>query len=168
MVLAVGLQAAFICVDSQKTAAGTAILFSKAYFALDPDMDRYLSHDLRSQADGALVADFIYAKTEDTRLRGFETGMAKRTLVHINAQTLATNGTAATVLVKGTSRTCINPVFAQVARLFRLGETYSFEETLTLVKENGQWKISGAPYDLPAFPLSVPPRLAACEPSVSL
>lgn len=148
IVLGVGLQAIFICADGKQSAARTAINFSKAYFSLDKNMDKYLCDALRTQDEGALIENYIHAKTEDTRLRGFDIGMAKRTLTHINAQTLSNDGTQAIIRVKGANRTCINPIFAYVARLFQIGETHHFEETLHLIKENGCWKISGAPYGI--------------------
>ena len=46
------------------------------------------------------------------------------------------------------TRTCIHPVFAYVASLFRLGQTHEFEETLELIKEDGKWKVCGTPYGL--------------------
>jgi hypothetical protein len=35
-----------------------------------------------------------------------------------------------------------------VAKIFSLGETHNVEETLTLVKEDGLWKVCGEPFAL--------------------
>jgi len=61
---------------------------------------------------------------------------------------LAQDGESATIQVKGKRRTQINPVYAYVAKLFGLGQTHTFEETLELIKEDGSWKVCGNPYGL--------------------
>ncbi|MDL2269230.1 hypothetical protein LJC71_02935 [Desulfosarcina sp. OttesenSCG-928-A07] len=148
LVLAAGLQAAFICADSKQTATEAAIDFSKAWLRLDPKMDQYLCDELRNKSEGGMIADTLYARTEDARLRGFDVGMARQSILHIETRVLAHDGDTATIYVKGTSRTCIHPVFTYVARLFRIGKIHTFEETLSLIKENSRWKICGAPYGL--------------------
>ncbi|BBO89801.1 hypothetical protein [Desulfosarcina ovata] len=147
-VLAVCFQVVFVFADCKQTATGTAVDFSKAYFRLDADMERYLCSDLTGEADESVSANYIQAMTETARQRGFGKGMVKRIITHLETETVAQDKDSATIHLKGASRTCIHPVFAYVAGLFRMGETYCFEETLNLVKENGRWKVCGAPYGL--------------------
>jgi hypothetical protein len=54
----------------------------------------------------------------------------------------------AEILITGQRRRSINPVFATVAKIFCLGDTYKFEETLTVVKEDDGWKVCGQPFSL--------------------
>lgn len=42
----------------------------------------------------------------------------------------------------------INPIFGLVSKVFVLGETYDVKETLTVIKEDGGWKVCGQPYSL--------------------
>lgn len=149
VILAVCLQVAFVFADGRQTATGTAIDFSKAYFLLDRDMQKYICTDLIDDDDASPVAAYLQAMNERARALGFETGMLKQMIVHLETETLAQDDTSATIHLKGLSRTHINPLYFYVARLFRLGNTYSFEKTLDLIKEDGRWKVCGTPYELP-------------------
>ena len=146
--LAVCLQVVFVFADCKQTATGTAIDFSKAYFLLDPDMDQYLCNELIGDDSESVAAAHIWAMTNQAGKRGFGIGMVRRTITHLDTETLAQDGESATIHLSGNSRTCIHPVFAYVAKLFHLGQTFTFEETLELIKEDGQWKICGTPYGL--------------------
>ena len=146
--LAVCLQVVFVFADCKQTATGTAIDFSKAYFLLDPDMDQYLCNELIGDDSESVAATHIWVMKNQAGKRGFGIGMVRRTITHLETETLAQDGESATIHLSGNSRTCIHPVFAYVAKLFRLGQTHTFEETLELIKEDGQWKICGTPYGL--------------------
>lgn len=148
VILAVSLQVAFVFADCKQTATGTAIDFSKAYFLLDADMEKYICSDLAGDADESAVASYLRAMTDEARERGFGTGMVRQTIYHVKTETLAQDAEAATIHLKGYSRTCIHPVFAYVAKLFHLGQTNTFEETLNLIKQDGKWKVCGSPYGL--------------------
>jgi hypothetical protein len=129
VVLAVCLQVVFVFADCKQTATGTAINFSKAYFLLDADMEKYMCSELAGDEDEPVVAAYLQAMSDET-------------------ETLAQDAESATIHLRGKQRTCIHPVFAYVASLFRLGQTHEFEETLELVKEDGKWKVCGTPYGL--------------------
>lgn len=147
VILAVSLQVVFVFADGRPTATGTAIDFSKALFLLDAEMGRYLCGQL--SADGESAADaHLHAMSNQARNRGFEIGMVRQMIYHVETTTLAQDGESATILVKGKRRTQINPVYAFVAKLFGLGRTHTFEETLELIKEDGSWKVCGNPFGL--------------------
>jgi len=147
VVLAVCLQVVFILADGRTTATGTAIDFSKAYFSLDADMDRYLSSELIGDEETAATA-YLQKKAAEAKERGFGQGMVRQAITHLETETLAQDDESATIHLKGESRTCIHPVFTYLATVFRIGQTYHFEETLDLVKEDGQWKVSGTPFGM--------------------
>ncbi|BBO70708.1 hypothetical protein DSCA_46380 [Desulfosarcina alkanivorans] len=148
VILAVCLQVAFVFADCKQTATGTAVDFSRAYFLLDPDMEKYMCSDLAGDADESAAATYLLTMTDEARERGFGTGMVRQTIYHVKTETLAQDAESATIHLKGYSRTCIHPVFAYVAKLFQLGRTNTFEGTLDLIKEDGKWKVCGAPYGL--------------------
>jgi hypothetical protein len=148
VILAVCLQVVFVFADCRPTATGTAINFSKAYFLLDADMEKYICSDLAGDEDESAAAAYLRAKADEARERGFSTGMVRQTIYHVDSETLAQDAESATIHLKGLRRTCIHPVFAYVAKLFQLGQVNPFEETLELRKEDGQWKVCGNPYDL--------------------
>ena len=148
LILTVCLQVAFVFADCKQTATGTAIDFSKAYFLLDSDMEDYLCSDLFGDGDESAAADYLLSMTDEARDRGFGNGMVRQTIYHVKADTLSQDAETATIHLKGLRRTCIHPVFAYVAKLFQLGQVREFEETLELMKEDGQWKVCGTPYGL--------------------
>lgn len=148
VILTVCLQVAFVFADNRPSATGTAIDFSKAYFMLDADMEKYLCTELAGDDDETVVADYLYAMKREAERRGFDIGMVRQTIYHVETATLNQEAESATIHIAGLSRTCINPVFTYVAKLFRLGDVRTFEATLELVKEDGRWKVCGTPYDL--------------------
>ena len=54
----------------------------------------------------------------------------------------------AEVRITGERFRSINPVFALIGRLFFLIEKHEVDETLSLVKEDGRWKVCGNPFSL--------------------
>jgi hypothetical protein len=148
VVLAVCLQVVFVFADCRQSATKTAVDFSKAYFLLDKDMDQYLCNDLVGDEDESAASAYLQSMTAEARDRGFGTGMVRKIITHLETETLAQNGESATIHLTGQSRTCIHPIFAYVAKLFHLGQSYRFEETLKLIKEDGQWKVCGTPFGL--------------------
>jgi len=148
VLLAVGLQVAFVFADGKQTATGTAVNFSKAFFLLDADMEKYMCGDLIADGEASAAAAHMQAMADDAAARGFSTSMVRETITHVKTETLAQDAESATIHMHGLRRTSINPVFAFVAKLFRLGDTREFEETLELVKEDGKWKVCGSPFGM--------------------
>jgi hypothetical protein len=148
VVLAVCLQVVFVFADCKQSATKTAVDFSKAYFLLDDDIETYLCTDLIGDEEETAASAYLRSKTAEARQRGFSTGMVRKIITHLETETLAQDDDSATIHVSGQSRTCIHPVFAYVANLFRIGQKYTFDETLELIKEDGRWKVCGTPYGL--------------------
>jgi hypothetical protein len=148
VVLAVCLQVVFVFADCKQSATQTAVDFSKAYFLLDKDLGTYLCSDLIGEEDESVACAYLRSTTADAGDRGFGPGMAKKMITHLKTETLAQDDGSATIHIHGESRTCIHPVFTYVAKLFHLGQKYTFEETLELIKEDGQWKVCGTPFGL--------------------
>jgi hypothetical protein len=148
VVLAVCLQVAFVFADCKQSATETAIDFSKAYFLLDADMGKYMCSDLVGEDDESAATTYIHAKTNEARQRGFGTGMVRKMITHLETETLTQDDESATIHLSGRNITCIHPVFAYVAKLFRLGKIDTFEETLDLIKEDDGWKVCGEPFGL--------------------
>ena len=148
VILAVCLQVVFVFADCKQTATGTAIDFSKAFFLLDADMEKYICSELTGDEDQSAATAHIQAMTDQANARGFGTGMVRQMIYHVKTETLAQDAESATIHLKGLRRTCIHPAFTFVAKLFQLGQARPFEETLELTKEDGRWKVCGAPFGL--------------------
>jgi hypothetical protein len=153
LAIAIALQVLFVFADGKKTATGTAVAFSKAYFMLDEDMEEYVCDELIGEEDESAVATYLYTRNQEAYKRGFGgqgfgKGMVKQMIYHVKTETIAQDDESATIHIHGLQRTNIHPAFTFVAKLFQLGQVREFEETLDLTKVDGQWKVCGSPYGL--------------------
>jgi hypothetical protein len=146
--IAIVLQVAYILLDSRQTATETAVAFSEAYFMADPAMADLVCDKILGDADETSVALYIHRVATEAQQRGVPVGYIRHQLEHIHTKTLHQDDTSAEIHLTARKRVCINPVFAWVAKLFFLGKTQKVEADLHLVKEAGQWKVCGTPYDL--------------------
>jgi hypothetical protein len=143
------LQVIFSMAENQSSPHRTALAFSKAYYALDPKMDRYLCEGLKANDDVNLVAEYRNRRFDEARERGLPLSYMKGALYHYETETrLGPDGKSAEVRLTALRRTAINPVFAWVAKLFFIGQNQPVEAVLELVKENGAWKVCGNPFGL--------------------
>jgi hypothetical protein len=148
--VAVILQLIFAIADCRDTPTKAAIEFSKDYFLLNEEMAERLCKELVSDEANNPVKAVILAAAGEASARGFEPGMVKRSLSHIETETISRDDKSAQIKLNARSRVCINPVFAWVATLFKLGETQEVETVISLIKEDGGWKVCGAPFGLGA------------------
>ncbi len=148
LILAVCLQIVFVVADCKESATTTAIEFTNAYFMLDTELNDFVCQDLAGDDEASATAAYLQSMSDEAREMGFGTGMVRKKIYHVETETIAQDAETATIHIKGHHRTCIHPVFTWVAKLFRLGRAHEFEETLKLVKEDGKWKVCGAPFGL--------------------
>lgn len=146
--LAIVLQGGLILLDSQQTATGTAVAFSKAYFMADPAMADLVCEEALGEGDETSVEEYIYKVGLEAQQRGVPVGYIRHQLEHVHTDTIQQDETSAEIHLTAKKRVSINPVFAWVAKLFFLGETHKVEAVLHLVKEEGRWKVCGSPYEL--------------------
>jgi hypothetical protein len=148
VIVAFVLQLALIGADRNETPGTVAVDFSKAYFSLDADMADQLCSEMAGDEDADVVDDYIQRVAAEARAEGFEPGWKKMALAHIELKTEMVDDNTAKVQITCERRRSMNPVFGTVAKIFCLGDTYHVEETLTLVKEEGGWKVCGQPFSL--------------------
>jgi len=148
VIIAFILQAVLIIADRHDSPGTAAVEFSKAYFKLNPSMASWLCSELTAAEDGSVVSDYLYRMTEEARANGFEPGWMKMALSHIELDTKMIDASTAEVHITCSRRRSMNPVFGLVSKVFLLGETHKVDETLTVVKEDGSWKVCGEPYSL--------------------
>jgi hypothetical protein len=125
-----------------------AVEFSKAYFKLNKGMGKLLCSDIAEDGESEVVDDYLNRVADQARSEGFDVSWMKMALLHIEAETQMLDDNVAEVRINCKRRRAVNPVFALVAKIFDLGETYKVEETLTLVKEDDLWKVCGEPFAL--------------------
>ena len=87
------------------------------------------------------VEDYLYDARLDAAERGFGENFAKYTLDHIETRTEYIDENNALVHLTARSRLRINPVYAYVARLFRIGDTYEVDESIQVKLVDGRWQV---------------------------
>jgi hypothetical protein len=148
IVVAFILQIVLIGADRHETPGTVAVDFSKAYFNLDADMADLLCSEMTGDEDADVVDDYIQRVAAEARAEGFDPSWKKMVLAHVELETEMVDENTAEVQITCERRRSPNPVFGAVAKIFCLGGTYQVEETLTVVKEDGGWKVCGQPFSL--------------------
>lgn len=144
------LQIILVSADKTETPYSVAIDFAKAFYRLDPGMSDYLCEEVKTLDEEDVVANYIEAVRFETQQQGFGLNWAKSRLYGIHTHTVYTGENEAEVEFKAERRKEIHPVFAIVAKLFFLGETYQVNETIRMIKENGKWKVCEGFLPIPA------------------
>jgi hypothetical protein len=147
VIVALILQVALIVADRQEDLpANTAIAFAQSYFKLDEGMARYLCNELTEEADENVVAGYINRVADEAVVMGYKTNYMKTALSDIKAETEMEDENTAVVRIKAERRRYLNPIFGAIGKIFFLTESYPVELSLTLIMEDGQWKVCGAPF----------------------
>ncbi len=142
------LQIVLVTTDQHELPANAAVEFSKAYFNLSNGMEKRLCSEITEEGESDVVDDYLDRMADQARSEGFDASWMKMALLHIETETQMLDDNVAEVRINCNRRRAVNPVFAIVAKLFCLGETYQVEETLTMVKEDDLWKVCGEPFVL--------------------
>lgn len=150
LLLGMFLQVILAYADTTDTPGKTAVNFSKAYFKLDPAMSKYLCDELTAAEETDAVSRFLNRARAEAGQRGFETRYLQSYLYEITTHTLSESGDRATVRLHCKRRKSIHPVYAIVAKMFHIGNTYTVDEVIHLIRENGKWKVCGEPFALTA------------------
>lgn len=121
----------------------TAVAFTKAYYALDPDMADYLCTEYTENEDIDVVDDYLHRVSVEASAMGFETSFMRSRLFSPHSELVSRSDDEAVVHITATRKRNLNPIFTLIGRFFSLGQTYPVEETIHLVKEDDQWKVCG-------------------------
>ena len=148
IVVAFILQIVLVMADHHESPGIAAVEFSKAYFKLDIAMEKRLCREITEEGESEVVSDYLNRVADQAESEGFAASWMKMSLSHIETETQMVDDKVAEVRINCNRRRAVNPVFALVAKIFSLGETHNVEETLTLVKEDGIWKVCGEPFAL--------------------
>lgn len=124
--------------------------FTQAYFMLDPSMGEYLSKDARYNDDNLDMVEFyLDIKKYHARYQGYGLDYFKMQPIRMEAQVLNRDDSSATLKYNVETIRSINPLFRAVGFIFGLLEKHHSSDTITMVKEDGQWKVGPGAFDLP-------------------
>jgi hypothetical protein len=149
VVIFVILQGILISVGKVDNPAEAAVDFTKAYYMLDgAAMSELLCNELAEDEEADVVGAYLHSVADQARSMGFSQDYMRNQLSHVKTEIQMTDENSARVRITGERMRSINPVYAIVGRLFFLIESHEVDDTLTLVKEEGRWKVCGKPFSL--------------------
>ncbi len=148
VVIGVILQILLLIADNPNTPAKTAVAFTKAYFNLEPSMTDFLCSDYSGNGESDIVSEYLTRVAADAKISGFDFNYMRSQLYEVHTEILSQDGSAAEVHVTAQRKRNINPIFTLVGKFFFLGETYTVDETLKLIKEDGKWKVCDRAFSL--------------------
>lgn len=124
--------------------------FAKAYFMLDDSMAAYLSKDaLLNEAQVDMVDLYLDQKEFDAHSQGYRLSYFQMLPLNMKANVVSRDDTSAKVEFSATNVRSINPLYRIIGFVFCLMDEHEVKETITLVKEDGAWKIEPGAFDLP-------------------
>ena len=148
VVLGIIIQVILIGADAMSTPSKTVIKFTKAYFNLDRSMSKYMCSEFATEEDVDAAAEYMNRLADEAKTLGFSRNYMKSKLYSVHTDIIAKSETEAQVRITAVRKRNINPVYTIVGKLFFIGETYEVDETLKVIKEDGQWKICGQAFAL--------------------
>ena len=134
---------------SANTPESVAKNFANAYFMLDESMADYLSEDaLVNEDDFNMVELFLLTKSEEARKMGYSLDFCKMKPLLMKTQVLSEDEESATVSVQAEIIRSINPLYRIVGYLFCLLKPQEVQYEITLVMEEGLWKVGPEAFDI--------------------
>ena len=124
--------------------------FTKAYYMLDPSMADFLSEDaLINENDVDMVELYLRLQESDAYSRGYQTSYLQMKPILMKTTVLSMDDSTAQIQINATTIRSINPLYRIVGYVFCILEEHESQDTITLVKEEGAWKIGPGAFDLP-------------------
>ena len=125
--------------------------FTKAYCMLDPSMGNFLSKEGQTnENDVDMVELYLRLQATDAFNRGYNISYLHMQPILIKAKVLSMDDSSAQIQMNVTTIRSINPLYRMVGYIFGLLEEHEVQDTLSLVKEDGVWKIGPGAYNLPS------------------
>ncbi len=141
VVLAVVLQVLFVVADWDRSPGKVALNFLDAYYTLDKSMGDFVCSQVKTDEEVDRVAQYLDQMSREASERGFNNTYMRSQLFKAETHTVFSDENSAQVRITGERKRLLHPLFTWVGMVFRLGETYHVDETVSLVKEMGKWKV---------------------------
>ena len=145
-----------LCINPSSILAGDGATekvvkdFAKAYFMLDHSMVEHLSEEALINKDGVNLVDlYIENKTIEAQNQGYKLSYMQKKPVKMKTRVLNEKGSSAQILFDSTTIRSINPLYRTIGSVFGMLEEYKLQDIITVVKENGEWKIAPGAFDMP-------------------
>jgi len=124
--------------------------FAGAYFMLDSSMASYLSKDARINKNEIDMVDlYLETRAADASNLGYKTSYLKMLPVNMKTTVLSMDESSATIQFNATTLRSINPLFRITGFIFGLLDEHEVQDIISVVKEDGEWKIGPGAFDIP-------------------
>ncbi len=124
--------------------------FAKTYFMLDQSMAEHLSKDASINENRENIVElFLEKKADEAFNNGYKINFLQKFVFNIETKVLEMNDSSAKIQFNATAIRNVNPLYRIFGSFFGLLEKYKVQEILTVVKENGAWKIGPGAFDMP-------------------
>ncbi|MCP3945162.1 MAG: hypothetical protein GY710_27290 [Desulfobacteraceae bacterium] len=125
--------------------------FTKAYYMLEPSMANFLSQDAKTNENGVDMVDlYLRLKNREAYNRGYKLSYLQMKPILMKTKVLDLEDSSAQVQIEVTTIRSINPLYRIVGFVFSLLKEHKVQDTITLVKEDGLWKIGPGAFNLPS------------------
>ena len=153
-VLFLGALIAGICINLSTAFANspedTVVDFSKAYYMIDPEMAAYLPEEAKVNEDGVEIFTLYCEQIEKkAHNQGYKPSYFKMSLSDIDTEVLSSDDETAKVRITATRKRSINPLYKIVGSLYSIQDALKLDRVVTVINENGDWKIAPGTYGLP-------------------
>jgi hypothetical protein len=146
----------FLCINPSSILAGDGAAekvvkdFAKAYFMIDQSMAEHLTEEALINVDGVNLVDlYINKMTIEAQKQGYKLSFLQKKTVTMKTRVLNENGSSAQILFNSTTIRSINPLYRMIGSVIGVLEEYKVQDIITVVKENGTWKIAPGAFDMP-------------------
>ncbi len=142
VVLGVGVQALLCLAEAKDSPRKAAVEFARGYFKFDRAMAERVCGDRLIAGDKNVVDAYLERAEADARMRGFGLScFVRENLYNVGTVVVKEGADQASVRLTGHRR---SPV-----RGFFTGESRSVDTLISVVKEDGAWKVRGDLFELP-------------------
>ena len=146
----------FLCINPPSILAGDGAAekvvkeFAKAYFMLDHSMVEHLSEEAVINKHGVNLVDiYLENRAIEAQSQGYKLSFLQKKPVKMKTSVLNENGSSAQILFNSTTIRSINPLYRIIGSTLGVLEEYKVQDIITVVKENGTWKIAPGAFDMP-------------------
>lgn len=116
--------------------------FAGAYFMLDETMAAYLSEKALLNENGVNRVDMYFRiKKQEAASRGYALSYLKMQPILMKTHVMSEDENTAVIEFKAVMIRSINPLYRIVGYVFGLVEEHEYQTTVTVVRENGLWKV---------------------------
>ncbi len=128
----------------------TVVDFSKAYYMLDPEMENYLTEEGKVNDEDQRIVALYFEQIEKQALnQGYKPSYFQMSLSKVKTEVLSSDDEMAKIRITGIKKRSINPLYKIVGSLYSIVDEHKLDRVVTVVNEDGDWKIAPGTYELP-------------------